>query len=307
MRRKPPEMSGLQGVYAAAVTPRGKQGDLDFGAAFELVDFLGKAGVSGIALFTGTGEYPALGRDERSRLVYLAVKRSRVPVLVGVGSATLDDSVLLASEARDAGAEAVLLPPPYYFRYEQDEIREFYVRFAAQSAGAVPVVLSNHPRNTTAIAPETARELVERGGIDAVEDASDEPEGFEQMRAAVDGRAHILAGNDDYLARAFQDRAQGAISPVAGVVPELVTALARATRAGALGDAVALERMLQEFLVWRREFPEPAILKTAAALRGVKVGALLAPLSAARQKRLEEFREWFQGWLPAIKKLSASA
>jgi len=49
-------MSGLQGVYAAAVSPRGKQGDLDFGAAFELLDFLGKAGVSGIALFTGTGE-----------------------------------------------------------------------------------------------------------------------------------------------------------------------------------------------------------------------------------------------------------
>lgn len=300
-------MSGLQGVYAAAVTPRGKQGDLDFGAAFELVDFLGKAGVSGIALFTGTGEYPALGRDERSRLVYLAVKRSRVPVLVGVGSATLDDSVLLASEARDAGAEAVLLPPPYYFRYEQDEIREFYLRFAAQSAGAVPVVLSNHPRNTTAIEPETARELVAGGGIAAVEEGSPEAEGFGRMRAAVDGRARLLAGNDDYLSRALREGAHGAVSPMAGVVPELVTALARATRVGALDDAAAFERKVQEFLVWRREFPEPAILKTAAALRGVKAGAVLAPLSPARQKRLEEFREWFQGWLPAIKKLSVSA
>jgi 4-hydroxy-tetrahydrodipicolinate synthase len=300
-------MSGLQGAYAAAVTPRGKQGDLDFGTAFELLDFLGKAGVSGIALFTGSGEYPALGRDERSRLVYLAVKRSRVPVLVGVGSATLDDSLLLAREARDAGAAAVLLPPPYFFRYEQDDIREFYVQFAAHMSGSVPLVISNDPRHTTAIEPETARELLAGRGIAAVEDGSTTVEAFERMRAAVNGQTRILAGSDDYLVRAFQAGAHGAVSAMAGVVPELVIALERATRAGALDEAVALDRKVQEFLVWRREFPEPAILKTAAALRGVKVGALLAPLSAARKKRLEEFREWFQGWLPAIKKLSASA
>jgi len=300
-------MSGLQGVYAAAVSPRGKQGDLDFGAAFELLDFLGKAGVSGIALFTGTGEYPALGRDERSRLVYLAVKRSRVPVLVGVGSATLDDSVLLAREARDAGAAAVLLPPPYFFRYEQDDLREFYVQFAAQLGGGVPVVLSNHPPHTTAVEPETARELLAGRGIAAVEDGSTSAEAFERMRTAVHGQAQMLAGNDNYLARAFQSGAHGAVSAVAGVLPELVTALHRATRAGAVDDAAALDRKVQEFLIWRREFPEPAILKTAATLRGVKAGALLAPLSATRKGRLEEFREWFQGWLPAIKKLSASA
>src|SRR5579872_7178589 len=109
-------MTGFPGVNVSAITPRGKQGEVDLGAAFELIDHLCAARVRGIALFGETGEYPAFNIDERSRLVYLAVKRSRVPVLVGVGSATLELSVALAREARDAGAAAILIPPPFFFR-----------------------------------------------------------------------------------------------------------------------------------------------------------------------------------------------
>ena len=104
-------VNGFQGVQAAAITPRGKHGEVDFGAAFELVDHLCKGGVQGILLFGPPGEYPAFAADERARLVYLAVKRSRVPVLAGVGAATLDTSLELAREARDAGAGALVLPP----------------------------------------------------------------------------------------------------------------------------------------------------------------------------------------------------
>src|SRR5690349_1368268 len=127
-------MTEFRGVHAAAVTPRGKQGDIDLGAAFELIDHLCAGGVRGIALFTECGEYPTFTNDERSRLVYLAAKRSRVPVLAGIGSATLDQSVELARGARDAGAAALLLPPPFFFHYDGEELLEFYRRFRAQSA-----------------------------------------------------------------------------------------------------------------------------------------------------------------------------
>ena len=49
-------MIDVSGVIAAAITPRGNQGDVDFGATFELVDYLCAAGVRGIALFGATGE-----------------------------------------------------------------------------------------------------------------------------------------------------------------------------------------------------------------------------------------------------------
>src|SRR5689334_1813203 len=116
-------MSEFEGVHAAAITPRNAHGEMDLGAAFDLIDYLSRSGVSGIALFTEFGEYPAFAAEERSRLTYLAVKRSRVPVLVGIGSSSLDLSVTLAREARDAGAAALLLPPPFFFRYDPDDLQ----------------------------------------------------------------------------------------------------------------------------------------------------------------------------------------
>src|ERR1035438_7801357 len=114
-------MTKDHGVIVAALTPRGKKGDLDFGAAFELIDRLCTARVSGIALFTAAAESPACGWEERSRLLYLAAKRSRVPLYAGAGSIGLDDSLNLARGAQRAGAAAVLLPPPHFFRYKRSE------------------------------------------------------------------------------------------------------------------------------------------------------------------------------------------
>src|ERR1035437_8418531 len=122
-------MTEDHGVIVAALTPRGQKGDLDFGAAFELIDHLFAAQVRGIALFTAAGEYPAFSLEERTRVLYLAAKRSRVPLYAGVGSIGLDDSLSLAREARRAGAARVCLPPPHFFRYPQEEIREFYLQF----------------------------------------------------------------------------------------------------------------------------------------------------------------------------------
>ena len=61
-------MTEDHGVIVAALTPRGKKGELDFGAAFELIDRLCAARVRGIALFTAAGEYPAFSLEERTRL-----------------------------------------------------------------------------------------------------------------------------------------------------------------------------------------------------------------------------------------------
>src|SRR5215831_11746460 len=108
-------MTPGSGVTVAALTPRGKRGELDFGASFDLIDQLCKAKVQAIALLTAAGEYPAFSKEERTRLVFLGAKRSRTPLLAGVGSEELAASVDLAREAASAGVHGVLLPPPLLF------------------------------------------------------------------------------------------------------------------------------------------------------------------------------------------------
>jgi 4-hydroxy-tetrahydrodipicolinate synthase len=284
------------GVIVAALTPRGKKGDVDFGAAFELIDQLCAAGVRGIALFTATGEYPAFSLEERGRLVYLAAKRSRVPLFAGVGSISLDDSVTLAREAQRADVAGVFLPPPHFFRYPQDELREFYLQFAAQARGGNQLWISNTPDVTSPIAPETAFELLSTGRFAGLEDPGANAPFFSSLPVAY------LASDDSAIARARGSGAHGILSGSACVVPELVVGLDCALRKGDPVSAERLDSLLREFLTWAGEFPYPLLLKVAAGLRGMKIGAPTITLSPGRQRRLEEFREWFKGWLPGVKK-----
>src|SRR5207302_875934 len=107
--------------------------------------------------------------------VYLAVKRSRVPVLVGVGSPTLDASAALAREAAGAGAYALLLPPPSFYHYEPDEIAEFCRQILRQVDSQTPVLLYNTPLSTSALPADAAIRLLEGGRFAGIVDASADP------------------------------------------------------------------------------------------------------------------------------------
>jgi dihydrodipicolinate synthase/N-acetylneuraminate lyase len=309
-------MTGFQGVNVAAITPRGKQGEIDLGAAFELIDHWCAAGVNGIVLFGDSGEYPAFTVDERSRLVYLAVKRSRVPLLVGVGSATMDLSVALAREAREAGAAGLLLPPPSCLRYEPDDVLEFYRRFADQLGSGAETFLSNTPASPTQIPVETVLDLLQAGLFAGVQDSSGSLESLSCLQAAAAMCSfQLLVGSDRIFTRARCARAAvpggtfrpGAVSAAACAVPELVMALDRAIAASRTGEIDRLDRALQEFLDWEVRFPQTTIVKVATGLRGLKTGPVSVPHSPVKERLLAEFREWFKCWLPAVKKMSANA
>jgi 4-hydroxy-tetrahydrodipicolinate synthase len=285
------------GVIAAALTPRGKKGEVDFGAAFESIDRLCAAGVKGIALFTAAGGYPAYSLVERTRLVYLAAKRSRVPVFAGVGSISLDDSVTLAREAQHAGATGIFLPPPHFFRYPQEELREFYLQFAAQIRPGNQLWISNTPEFTSAISQETAFDLLATGKFAGLEDPGSNAEPFKALPVSY------LSSDDAAIPRARCAGAHGLLSAAASAIPELVVALDTALRGGEQTQAEALNASLHEFLAWAGEFPFPLLYRVAAGLRGMKLGASAMPFSPERQHRLDEFGEWFRSWAPALIKI----
>lgn len=303
-----PETS-IGGVYVAAVTPhRDKSYEADVAAMLELVDFLAAAGVNGIALLGSTGEFLHLAFEDRVRLVQLAVKRSRAPVLVGVGHSTLDGAIQLGREAAKAGAAGLLLMPPYFFRYSQEEIQEFYVQFAAALDGAARIFLYNIPAFTNEIAIETATALLATGLFGGIKDSSGQYGYFERLLAVSKEKSfHVLVGSDRIYARAGQAGAHGIVSGVACAVPELLVALHKAIQGNLAAEVERLDARLQEFLAWHDRFPTPVAIKTAARERGLNVGPLAAPLSPAAQKRLDEFREWFRGWLPEVQKEAGAA
>jgi dihydrodipicolinate synthase/N-acetylneuraminate lyase len=288
----------LSGVFPAAITPHHpKTHEADYAGALELIDFLTNAGVDGICIFGSTGEFINYPFGERHRLLSLAVKRSRVPVIAGVSHSTISGALQLADDAIQAGADALMLMPPYFFRYAQSEVEEFYRIFARETSDAIPILLYNIPSFTTGIEIETVRRLFETGRFAGIKDSSGDWSYFDQLLALKRELPFALFGGPELLVgRAFHAGADGVISGCACAAPELVVQLARAVAAGDRERADRLDARLIEFATRVAQFPWPVAIRRAVELRGQKSGPPNVPLSSSNQLILEEFSAWFRVW-----------
>jgi 4-hydroxy-tetrahydrodipicolinate synthase len=295
-------MSAFSGVCASAITPHRREGhEADFSAMLDLIDFLSKRGAQGICLLGSTGEFLNIRFSDRIRLVHLGVKRSQVPVIAGVSHSTLDGAVELATEAISSGVAALLVMPPYFFRYDQRDVIEFYTQFASEVPRRVPIFLYNIPMFTTAIEVETARTLLSGGRFAGIKDSSGDFDYFSQLLAMKQELGFtLLAGSDTIFARGRQMGADGVVSGCACALPELLVALDQAIVAANADQATHLDNLLQEFIEWIRQFPVPVGVKVAAGERGVKTGPLSIPLPPAKDAILIEFKKWFGAWLANI-------
>src|ERR687895_1230379 len=108
----------LSGALAAAVTPlRDGGGALDEEAVAPLVAFLAAGGLDGLLALGTTGEGILLSVDERRRAarLFIGAAAARLQVAVHCGAQTTADTVALAADAAEQGADAVaVIGPPYY-------------------------------------------------------------------------------------------------------------------------------------------------------------------------------------------------
>ena len=298
----------LAGVFASAITPRRADSqDPDFSGLLDLLDFLAAGGVKGICLFGATGEFLDYSFSERQRLVYLALKRTRVPLIAGVSHSTLAGSLQLADEAIASGADGLVLMPPYFFLYSQREIEEFYLQFAREAGDAVPILIHNLPQATSKLDLDLMRKLIDTGRFAGIKESSGDWPLFEQLLEFRRTRPFALfTGNDRNAAQALRAGADGVISPAACAIPELLAGLAHAISTDAV-HADELNARLLEFVDWTERFPFPTAIKRAVELRGQKSAPPLTPLAPETRQALAEFSTWFATWLPQTQKAAAHA
>ncbi|HLH02435.1 MAG TPA: dihydrodipicolinate synthase family protein [Bryobacteraceae bacterium] len=290
------------GVYAALATPRRPNSiEADTAALLDYLDAVSNAGVNGLVLFGSTGEFIHFELEERMRAAGLAIKRSRVPVLINTSHSTLAGALSLSEHAADAGASGILLTPPYFYHYRDAQIFEFYRQFLAGFEAGLPIYLYNLAPFLNPIQPALAGQLLETGSFAGIKDSSGDWQQFEQLsslRSRI--RFQLLVGNECVFLGGRSANADGIISGVAAAVPELLVALDRAITSCNAGLAESLDQKLREFLGWIERFPSTLAIRQAAALRGWSLRETAVPVDPKTATELDAFREWFRSWLPGV-------
>ena len=144
----------VTGVYAAVLTPRDAAGKIDAGQLRGWIEFLLGKGINGFAINGATGEFPLVTEAEFSELMEIVAGTvaGRGSFLAGVGAAGSSAAIRLGKIAHEAGAQALLLPMPYFFPYSQGDLTAFS-REVADSV-ETPVLLYNLPQFTSGLQPE---------------------------------------------------------------------------------------------------------------------------------------------------------
>jgi dihydrodipicolinate synthase/N-acetylneuraminate lyase len=252
----------LRGTLAAAATPlRNGGASLDEEAFGPLADFFVAGGLDGLLALGTMGEGILFSSAERRRAVELFVEASagRLQVAVHCGAQTTADTVALCEHAGAAGADAVAVIAPPYFRLDEQAI---LAHFEAAAAAAAPLPFYIYEFATTsgyAVPVRVVEELRERAPNLAGLKVSDRP--WENFAPYLIEGLDIFVGPESLIGQGVEAGAVGAVSALATAFPELVVAAVRArdsSRVAEVRDAV-------------ERFPRHAALKHVLALRGVPV------------------------------------
>ena len=292
----------MTGLFAAVATPLLDEGGLDGATLDRLVDFLVEAGVDGICVGGATGEYPHFEAAHRKAAIQRAA--ARLPrertLLVGIGSPSPRSALELGKTALDAGARALLLPMPMFFRYGQSDLQAFCADVSRTLRASC--LLYDLPDFTNGLAPETTLTLLrEEEFIVGIKDSSGRAENLAAFAAArQDSAWTLLVGDDRLLLKGLQAGWDGGVSGVAGCCPELLVALRRSYDQLRLQEAARLQALLDELIARLSVFPTPWGIRIALNARGFATGPMPLPVSSVRQEQVLEFTQWFIPWLAQI-------
>jgi len=231
----------LEGVILPVTTPfDGKTGDV------VPVSFRGnlrawvREGVHGFVIAGSTGEAPLLDETEVIQMVEWA--RDIVPperqVIAGAGAESTRATIRMARAASEAGADAVLVRAPGYYRARMDAetVRLHYE--AVADASPVPIILYNVPQFVPVeITPGLLGELGAHPNIAGIKDSTGDLKVLGALLDAAPQDCQVLVGSGSNLYAALEMGAAGGIVAVGCLAPRLAVAVYEQFSAGELGPA----------------------------------------------------------------------
>jgi len=201
-------------------------------------------GVHGFVVAGSTGEAPLLDESELVQLVEWA--RDIVPaentLIAGTGAESTRAAVRAARAVAEAGADAVLVRSPAYYRarMDADTVRRHFEDVA--DSVPIPVILYNVPQFVPVdITPGLFAELGSHPNVVGIKDSTGDLKIIGAMLDAAPADCQVLVGAGSKLYAALEMGATGGIVAVGCIAPRVTVQVYEQFRAEELGPAGAAQ------------------------------------------------------------------
>lgn len=283
----------LRGVIPALVTPFKQDGQLAEDSLRKITNYVLENGVHAIMTTGGNGEFPHLLREERERVARIVVEvvKGQVPIIACTAACSTMEAILLTKDAEEAGADAAILIPPYYFPLNEESLYEYFVEVVANVN--LPLVIYNNPFYTgNNLSPALIAKLATLDGIIGLKQSnSDLGQLVEVIRLAAN-KFPVLTGIDSQFYPSLCAGSTGIFSTAACIVPRQMVELFNAFTKGDHKTALSIHNKLQNlnrFLDYDPGYVQPC--KEAMEMLGLPAGPARKPLLPLNEQQKTQIRQ----------------
>ena len=287
----------LSGVIAFPVTPFKEDLSLDLPGLHENLTKLLEHPIAAVVAAGGTGELYSLTPAEYTRVVELTTLavEDRVPVIAGVGFGQRL-AVEMAQAAEKAGADGVLVFPPYYSQAEDEGLFEYYRAIGK----ATRLGMLIYARDWDSYTPSMVERLTAIPTLIGWKDGQGDIRRLQMIINHVGDRLHWIGGaGDDMVAAYFSIGVTTFTSSIATVAPQLSLKLYELAEGG---DAEALNDLLDRCVIplyalrARRKGYEVSAMKAMMDMVGLNGGPVRPPLVSVKPDEEDELRAILASW-----------
>lgn len=276
-------------VFPALWTSTDATGRLLRDQCVRQIHFLRDAGCDGVMVLGTTGEFPHLDFETRREVIQLAVETvPDQPVIANCSAVNPHQVAQLGRHAREIGARAISLLPPWYYAVSPEDAAEFLVR-GAEAAG-LPLLLYNFPERTGhRLSIETIAAVCERVQVVGLKQSGAEFEYHRELAELGQKKGFVLiTGSDTRIPEAFGLGARGVVSGLANAAPEWVVASFRAMQQGDGALAAQFANRLQAMVKAVGGLECALDVRAAMEARGAPIGEFKQVMSASSMARFKQ-------------------
>jgi len=267
----------LRGIIPPICTPLMSEGAIDVPSVHSLIDYLLANGVHGVFAFGSTGECTSLTAQQRKTMLeaVIAAVHGRVPVLIGVMDTSTERVIEQGLAAKAAGADALVVAAPFYFRTTQAETIEHFRRI--HKAVGLPIMAYDIPATVIIkLDSATIRQLYEEGVIIGLKDSSGVIDAFRNTLLHLrDTGFRAFTGSELIVDISIRIGAHGGVPGVANVFPAEFVELYDLATAGRWDEAARLQERLLLCFYELISQGGPGYSGMSSALGGFKTGLKL--------------------------------
>lgn len=272
----------FKGSITALITPFDKNGEIDWPAFDNFVEWQIEQGSHGVVPCGTTGESPTLSHAEHKKIIKRCVEivNKRIPVIAGSGSNNTAEALDLTREAKEDGADAALIVTPYYNKPTQDGLYAHYK--AINDAVNIPIIIYNIPgRSVVDMSNVTMARLSELTNIVGLKDATADLARPLELRNMIGDDFCQLSGEDATATAFLAQGGHGCISVSSNVAPALCAQMHNAWQKRDIAEMERCRDLLAPLHKALFVESSPAPVKYAASQLGLCTDMVRMPLVTA--------------------------